>query len=163
MQSYHFYKRKSTILFLRETQFHYFYNTANKKNLETNATIHGYHNKYKLGKPLSIGQKVLMGKSLNRRRKNQKITWIRIRSIYSIKTITNVNYEIRLDSDNNIKKAAHRNHLIENFPVEENATKLVNDYSLKQESYQHYKTQQPTQQKIVPKPYRNIWKFTEKS
>ena len=42
--------------------------------------------------------------------------------------VTNVNCEIQLDSDQTIKNAAHRNHLIEYFPIEEKATELVNDY-----------------------------------
>ena len=50
----------NTSLLIRENQFKYIYNTAYKKSLENNAKIHKYRNKYKLGKPLEIGQKVLM-------------------------------------------------------------------------------------------------------
>ena len=50
----------NTSLLIRENQFKYIYNTAYKKSLENNAKIHKYRNKYKLRKPLEIGQKVLM-------------------------------------------------------------------------------------------------------
>ena len=50
----------NTSLLIRENQFKHIYNTAYKKSLENNAKIHKYRNKYKLGKPLEIGQKVLM-------------------------------------------------------------------------------------------------------
>ena len=52
----------NTSILIQENQFKYIYNTAYRKSLENNAKIHKDRNKYKLGKPLEIGQKVLMKK-----------------------------------------------------------------------------------------------------
>ena len=45
---------------MRENQFKQVYNKAYKKSLETNKRAHINRNKHKLGKPLEVGQKVLM-------------------------------------------------------------------------------------------------------
>ena len=82
-------------------------------------------------KPLNIGQEI----TLSKKEKPKKIHELGSGPFTVLKKITHVIYEIRLDSDNNLKKVSHRNHLKKYFPVEENATKYVNDFSLKQESY----------------------------
>ena len=75
----------NTSLLIRENQFKYIYNTAYKKSLENNAKIHKYRNKYKLGKPLEIGQKVLMENHSIENGKSKKITRTTIRPIYGNK------------------------------------------------------------------------------
>ena len=73
-----------------------------------------------------------------------------IRPIYGNKKITNVNYEIHLDSDQTIKKTDHRNHLNEYFPIEKKATELVIDYVLKDQSYNpFYENLMQSRNKIV--------------
>ena len=45
---------------MRENQFKQIYNNAYTKSLENNNRAHKHRNKHKLGKPLEVGQKVLM-------------------------------------------------------------------------------------------------------
>ena len=45
---------------MRENQFQQIYNNAYKKSLENKNRAHKHRNKHKLGKPLEVGQKVLM-------------------------------------------------------------------------------------------------------
>ena len=52
--------------------------------------------------------------------------------------MTNVNYEIELVSNKTVKKVAHRNHLIEYFPIENAISELVVDYGLRNENFQPF-------------------------
>ena len=143
----------NTSLLIRENQFKYIYNTAYKKSLENNAKIHKYRNKYKLGKPLEIGQKVLMENHSIEDGKSKILQELRSSPYTVTNKLTNVNYEIRLDPDQTIKKRAHRNHLIEYFPIEEKAKELVNDYVLKDQSYKpFYENLMKSWNKIVNTP-----------
>ena len=146
----------NTSLLIRENQFKYIYNTANKKSLENNAKIHKYRNKYKLGKPLEIGQKVLMENHSIEDGKSNKLQELRSGPYTVTNKVTNVNYEIKLDSDQTIKNTAHRNHLIEYFPIEEKAKELVNDYVLKDQSYKpFYENLMKSRNKNVNTPLTN--------
>ena len=59
-------------------------------------------------------------------------------TIYSTKKDNQCNLRNPIRLQQKHKKVAHRNHSIEYIPVEENATKLENDYRLKEESYQPF-------------------------
>ena len=50
----------SSSLIARENQFKQFYRTAYKRSLQVNSKPHQNRNKHKLGKPLDVGQLVLM-------------------------------------------------------------------------------------------------------
>ena len=68
----------------------------------------------------------------------------------------NVNYEIQLDSNQTKKTTAHRNNLIEYFPIEENATELVIDHVLKDQSYKlFYENLMQSRNKTVNTPLPN--------
>ena len=146
----------NTSLLIRENQFKNIYNTAYKKSLENNAKIHKYRNKYRLGKPLEIGQKVLMENHSIEDGKSKKLQELQSGPYTVTNKITNVNYEIQLDSDQTIKKTAHRNHLIEYFPIEEKAKELVNDYVSNDQSYKpFYENLKQSRNKIVNTPLTN--------
>ena len=70
--------------------------------------------------------------------KSKKLQELRSGPYTVTNKVTNVNYEIQLDSDQTIKKTAHNNHLIEYFPIEEKAKELVNNYVLKDQSYKPF-------------------------
>ena len=52
--------------------------------------------------------------------------------------MTNVNYEIEFVSEINVRKAAHRNDLIEYFPTENVISELVLDYGVRNENFQTF-------------------------
>ena len=52
--------------------------------------------------------------------------------------MTNVNYEIELVSNKTVKKVAHRNHLIEYFPIENANSELVVEYGLRSENFKPF-------------------------
>ena len=52
--------------------------------------------------------------------------------------MTKLNYEIELVSNKTVKKVAHRNHLIEYFPIENAISELVVDYGLRNENFQQF-------------------------
>ena len=66
--------------------------------------------------------------------KSKKLQELRSGPYTVTRKILNVNYEIQLDLDQVIKKTAQRIHLMESFPIEEKAKKLVKNYILKDES-----------------------------
>ena len=70
--------------------------------------------------------------------KSKKLQELRSGPYTVTNKVTNVNYEIQLDSDQTIKKTAHRNHLIEYIPIEEKAKERVNEYVSKDQSYKPF-------------------------
>ena len=52
--------------------------------------------------------------------------------------MTNVNYEIELVANKTVKKVAHRNHLIEYFPIENAISELIVDYGLRNERFRPF-------------------------
>ena len=82
---------------MRENHFKNIFNTAFKKSLETNAKFPKYRTTSKLGKPLEVGQKVLMGNHSIQDGKSMKLQEMQS-GLYTVtRKVTNVVYEIRLD------------------------------------------------------------------
>ena len=64
--------------------------------------------------------------------------------------LTDVNYEIEFVSNKNVKKVAHRKHLIEYFPIESAISELGVDYGLRNENFQ------PFYQNLMNKQFEKI-------
>ena len=70
--------------------------------------------------------------------KSKKLNELRSGPYDVTKKLTNVNYEIELVANKTDKKVAHRNHLIEYFPIENGISELVVDYGLRNENFQSF-------------------------
>ena len=122
----------------RENQFKQIYKTAYNRSLEVNSKAHQNRKKHKLGKLLDVGQLVLMENHSFEDGKSKKLHELRSGPYEETKKLTNVNYEIELVSNKTVKKVAHRNHLIEYFPIENAISELVVDYGLRNENFQPF-------------------------
>ena len=80
----------------RENQFNQIYKTAYNRSLEVNSKAHQNRNKHKLGKPLDVGQLVLMENHSFEDGKSKKLYELRSGPYEVTKKLTNVNYEIEL-------------------------------------------------------------------
>ena len=115
---------------MRENQFKQIYNNSYKKSLENNNRAHKHRNKHKLGKPLEVGQKVLMENHQIELGKSKQLHELRSGPFTVEKKLTNVNYELTLDSNPATRKVAHRNHLVEYYPATETIPELTLDYGI---------------------------------
>ena len=113
----------------RETNFKKIYCQTYAKSRETLEKSREYRNRYKLGRKLEIGQKVLLEDHSSVTGKSKKLCELRSGPYTITKVITEVNYEITLDNDPTTKRAAHRNHLIEYFPASKTLPPLVQEYA----------------------------------
>ena len=100
----------------RETQFKKIYRKVYRKVREANQRFLSYRNKYKLAKPLRVGQKVLLENHTLQFGKSQKLCELRSGPHIVTKVFTKVNYEIALDADPTSTQVVHRHHLVEYFP-----------------------------------------------
>ena len=117
-------------LLMRENQFKQIYNNAYKKSLENNNRAHKNRNKHKLGKPLEIGQKVLMENHQNELGTSKKPHELRSGPYTVAKKITNVNYELTVDNNPATRKVAHRNQLVEYYSATETIPELTLEYGI---------------------------------
>ena len=137
----------------RENQCKQIYKTAYNSSLEVNSKAHQNRNKQKLGKLLDVGQLVLMENHSFEDGKSKKLHELRSGPYEVTKKLTNVNYEKELVSNKTVKKVAHRNHLIEYFPIGNAISELVVDYGLKNENFQpFYKNLMIKQNEKLNKP-----------
>ena len=118
---------KNTLL--RENTFKHLYNTAYLGSLSVTNKTYTLRNKHKLGKALQVGRKVLLENHPFQDGKSKNCTKCEVDLTLSQK-ITNVNYEITLDKEENHKKVLHRNHLIKYCPIEEKIVDLTAIYGL---------------------------------
>ena len=112
----------------RETQFKNIYRKVYRKVREANHRSLSYRNKYKLAKPLRVGQKVLLENHNVPFGKSQKLCELRSGPYIVTKVITKVNYEIALDADPTRTQVVHRNHLVEYFPRDNELPNLLSNY-----------------------------------
>ena len=117
-------------LLQRENRFKQIYNNAYKQSLESNNGAHKYRNKHKLSKPLEIGQKVLLENHKIDLGKPKKLQELRSGPYTVTNKITNVDYEVTLDSNTSVIKVAHRNHLDEYYHSEETIPELTLEYGI---------------------------------
>ena len=112
----------------RETQFKNIYRKVYRKVREANHRSLWYRNKYKLAKPLLVGQKVPMENHNIQLGKSQKLCKLGSGPYIVTKVTTKGNYEIDLHADRTRTQVVHRNHLVEYFPRDKELPKLSSNY-----------------------------------
>ena len=100
----------------RETQFKNIYRKVYREVREANHRSLSHRNKYKLGKPLRVGQKVLLKNHNAPIGKSQKLCELRSGPYIVTKVITKFKYATALNADPTRTQVVHRNHLVEFFP-----------------------------------------------
>ena len=120
--------RSSKDLVNRETQFKNVHRKVYRNVREANHRSLSYRNKYKLAKPLRVGQKVLLQNHNVTFGKSQKLCELRSGPYIVTEVITNVYHEIALDADQAGTQVVHGNHLVEYFPRDNELLKLLSDY-----------------------------------
>ena len=108
----------------REIKLKNIYRKVYRKLREANHRSPSYKNKYKLAKPLRVGQKVL----LENHNIPQKLCELRSGPFIVTIVITKDNYEIALDADPTRTQVVHRNHLVEYFPRDNELPYLLFKY-----------------------------------
>ena len=83
-----------------------------------------------MGKPLEIGQKLLMENHQIDLGNSKKLQELRSGPYTVTNKIIKVNYEVTLDSNTSMIKVAHRNHLVEYYPAEQTRPELTLEYGI---------------------------------
>ena len=117
-------------LLTRQKDFEQFSSTTYQRCRQITSKAHEHRNRYKLGRQVSVGQKVFLENHAHDLTKSQKLKQPRVGSFAVTKQITNTTYEIREDVDPDNVKTTHRNHLIENFPKKERLPPLITNYTV---------------------------------
>ena len=116
--------KSSMDLLNRETQLMNLYRKVYRKVREANHRPLTYRNKYKLAKPLRVGQKVLLENHNGPFGNSKKLCEIRSVPYLVTKVNTEANYDIALDADPTRTQVVHRNHLVEYFPRDNELSNL---------------------------------------
>ena len=116
-------------LLTRENKFKSMYSSTYKRFREITSKAHEYRNRFKLGRPLEVGQKVLLENHKPDLFKSQKLKQLRVGPFTVTRQITNTTYEIKEDENLENVKITHRNHLLEYFPKEETLPPLLKNYA----------------------------------
>ena len=123
-------KNSSQNLLTRENHFKKIYAHTYEKSRQNNDRSHFYRNRYKLAKPLKVGQKVLL-ENHNQTEpygKSKKLCSLRLGPFTVSKVVTDVTYEITHDEEL-YKKVVHRNHLMEYYPIGDQLPNLISNYA----------------------------------
>ena len=112
----------------RETHFKNIDRKVYRKVREANHRSLSYRSKYKLAKPLRVGQRVILENHNVSFGKSQKLCELRSEPYIVTKVITKVNYEVALDADPTRTQVVHRNHLLEFFPPDHELPNLLSNY-----------------------------------
>ena len=118
----------SHALLKRERDFKRIYSTTLERCREQTARSHAYRNRFKLGQPLEIGQKVLYENQRQDLSKSQKLQQKRLGSFTVTKRVTNTTYQIQDDKDSTLLKTVNRNHIVEYYPKEETQPPMIEEY-----------------------------------
>ena len=129
----------SSELLTRENDFKSIYSSTYKRCREITSKAHEYRNRFKLGRPLAVGQKVLLENHKPDLSKSQKLKQLRVGPFTVTKQITNTTYEIKEDENPENVKVTHRNHLLEYFPKEETLPPLLTNYAPVEQDDNFYK------------------------
>ena len=131
--------RLSSTVLQRENEFKNIYSKTYTRCRQITNKAHEHRNRFKLGKPIKIGRKVLLENYAKGLLKSKKLLELRSGPYTVTKQITNTTYEIVHNSTEQ-KKVVHRNHLVEYFPKEQEIDKfkLVQDYSTNYDDSQAY-------------------------
>ena len=108
-----------------------------KDDTQNREAFHIY--RFKLGRPISTGQKVFLENQAQDLTRSQKLKQLRVGPFTVTKQITNTTYEIREDANPDNVKTTHRNHLIEYFPKEERLPPLITKYAVISRDSDFYK------------------------
>ena len=111
-----------------ERTFKLFYLSAVEHCREQTARLRAYHNRFKLGHYLEIGQKVLYENHKQDLTRSQKLQQRKLGPFTITKRITNTTYQIQDDRDPTIVKIVHKNHLVEYYPKEGSLPALIENY-----------------------------------
>ena len=116
-------------LIARENDFKRIYSSTNQQCQQITSKAHEYRNRFKLGRPINIGQKVFLENHTADLSRSQNLKQLRVGPFTVTKQITNTTYEIREDANPDNVKVTHRNHLIEYFPKDERLSPLITNYA----------------------------------
>ena len=129
----------SSELLSRENEFKSIYSSTYKRCGEITSKAHEYRNRFKLGRPLEVGQKVLLENHKPNLFKPQKMKHLRVGPFTVTKQITNITYVIKQDENPENVKVTHRNHLLEYIPKEETLPPLLTNYAPIEQDDNFYK------------------------
>ena len=125
----------------RENTFKTIYSNTYTKRRRTKNKAHKYRKRFKLGKPIPEGRKVLLESHSKELLKTKKLQKLRSGPYTVQRMLTNTTYEIKHDKTNE-KKNVHRNHIEPYYPrKEEKIQELVENYAVPDDTddyYTHY-------------------------
>ena len=126
-------------LLKRENEFKRIYSSTYQRCRQITSKAHEHRNRFKLGRPISTGQKVFLENHAQDLTRSQKLKQLRFGPFTVTKQITNTTYEIREDANPDKVKTTHRNHLIEYFPKERLPPLITNHAVISRDSdfYKH--------------------------
>ena len=116
-------------LLKRENDFKRIYSSTYQRCRQNTSKVHEHRNRFKLGRPISTGQKVFLENLAQDLTRSQKLKR-RVGPFTVTKQITNTTYELRVDANPDNVKTTHRNHLIEYFAKEERLAPLFTNYAV---------------------------------
>ena len=117
-------------LLKRENELKRIYSSTYQRCRQITSKAHEHRNRFKLGRPISTGQKVFLEDHAQDLTRSQKLKKLRVGPFTVTKQITNTTYEIREDANHDNVKTTHRNHLIEYFPKEERLPPPITNYAV---------------------------------
>ena len=117
-------------LLKREKEFKRIYLSTYRRCRQITSKAHEHRNRFKLGRPISTGQKVFLENHVQGLTRSQKLKQLRVGPFTVTKQITNTTYEIREDANPDNVKTTHRNHLIEYFPKKERLPPFNTNYAV---------------------------------
>ena len=112
-------------LIARENDFKRICSSTYQRCRQITSKAHEYRNRFKLGRPINMGQKVFLENHTADLSRTKKLKQLRIGLFTVTKQITNTTYEIQGDTNPDYIKVTHPNHLIEYFPKEERVPPLI--------------------------------------
>ena len=120
--------RLSSTVLQRENEFKKIYVSTYTRCRQVTNRAHYYRNRFKLGKAIPIGNKVLLENHSKNLLKSKKLQELRSGPYTVVRQITNTTYEIQ-DDKTEQKRIVHRNHLVPYFPKERTMSSLVDNYN----------------------------------
>ena len=126
-------------LLKRENEFKRMYSSTYQQCRQITSRAQEHRNRFKLGRPISTGQKVFLENHAQDLMRSQKLKQLRVGPFTVTKQVTNTTYEIRVDANPDNVKTTHRNHLIEYFPTEERLPPLITNYAVISRDSDFYK------------------------
>ena len=129
--------RLSNEMLKRENTFETIYSNTYTKCRQTTNKAHKYRNRFKLGKPIPEGRKVLLENHSKGLLKSKKLQELRSGPYTVQRMLTNTTYEIQHDKTNE-KKTVHRNHIVPYYPKEDKIQELVENYVVSDDTDDYY-------------------------